>query len=50
MCPRTCLDTSRVMFLNNSNSRDVTVPYCCLYSIEGIASDLDLSILKHKDM
>ena len=47
MHPRTGLDPSRVMLLNNCNGGDVTVPYHCLCSKEGISSDLDLCILKH---
>lgn len=47
MHPRTGLDPSRVMLLNNCNGGYVTVPYHCLCSKEGISSDLDLCILKH---
>lgn len=47
MHPRTSLDPSGVMSLNICNGGDVTVPYVCLYYIEGISADLDLCIFKH---
>lgn len=43
--PRTGLDASRVIFLNNHDGGAVTVPHSC--SIEGKSSDSDLCILKY---
>lgn len=42
--PRTGLDASRVIFLNNRDGGAVTMPHSCLCSIEGKSSDLDLCI------